>query len=136
MRTGRACNRIQETMKPSVLTLLLCATLSQVCLAAEPTVCKSLCATEKRECRAHAVNATLFDADPVLAPEERNRDARALGKLEGKTAEGRSREQSDFQKRKMERDHACDDQQMRCARACNSEPESASSVLVKPSAKH
>lgn len=124
-------------MKLSVLTLLLCATLSPACMAAEPTVCKSLCATEKRECRAQAVNATLADADPVLAPQERNRDARALGKLEGKTAEGRMRERSDFQKRKMERDQACDEQQMRCARACNSpEPESASSVLVKPSAKH
>ena len=120
-------------MKLSVLTLLLCATLSQAGLAAEPSVCKSLCATEKRECRAQAVQSTLADADPMLVAEERNRDARTLAKLEGRTAGGRSREKNDFQKRKMERDHACDDAQMRCARACASpDPEPASSVLVKP----
>jgi hypothetical protein len=114
-------------MKLSVQFILaLCALLSMPCSAAEPSVCKSLCSEDKRECRKEALQKTELDSNPMMSSVEPNRDARALAKLEGRSAAGRGREKSDFQKRKSERDGACDATYMRCARACTSAaPEAA-----------
>ena len=114
-------------MKVSVqLIVLLCALLSMPCRAAEPSVCKSICSEEKRECRKEALQKTELDSNPMFASVEPNRDARALAKLEGGSAESRGREKSEFQKRKSERASVCAATYMRCARACTvAAPEAA-----------
>lgn len=103
------------------LFLLFSVLLSGACMAAEPTVCKSICAEEKRECRAGAQRKTELDTQPSLAAmEESHRDARALGKYRGTPQETKAAEATEFRKRKMEREHACDSKAMACSRSCGS----------------
>lgn len=118
-------------MKTSLhFSVLLSMLLSAACMAAEPSMCKSICAQEQRECRASARDKTDLDHNPVFAnAETKNRDARALGKLQGTPQDARANELSDFDKRKREREQACDSTAMTCSRACsNPTPES----MVKP----
>lgn len=109
--------------------------LSGPCLAAEPTVCKSICTEEKRECRAGAVHKTQLDDSPLIdnAPTG-NRDARALGQYQVTPQDARTTVASEFRKRKMEREQACDSKAQACARACTSaEP---ASVVLTPKTQH
>lgn len=114
--------------------ILLCAMLGGACQAAEATVCKSICTQERRECRGQAELLTQTDTDPLYAPRATNRDARAFAEVRVNALE---KPGSDFQKRKMERYHACDDTSLRCSRACSSPPPAAepASVVLKPKGK-
>lgn len=114
-------------MKTSLqFSVLLSMLLSAACMAAEPTVCQSICAAEKRECRADAHKKAKFDQHPVFENgEPGNRDARALGKLQGSPQDAKASQRSDFEKRRREREQVCDSKAMACARACsNPAPES------------
>lgn len=118
-------------MKPSLqFSVLLSMLLSTACMAAEPSVCKSICAEQKRECRASAQHKTKLDHSLVAGhTETRHRDARALGKLQGTSQDAKAAEQSDFQKRRREREHSCDSKATTCSRACGSV---APDSIVKP----
>lgn len=119
-------------MKPSLLVFVLMSTLlSGACMAAEPTVCKSICAEEKRACRAGAQHKTQLDDSPLIdnAPTG-HRDARALGPFQGTPQDAKAPVATEFRKRKMEREQACDSKALACARACAS-PDPAS-VVLKP----
>lgn len=118
-------------MKPSLqFSVLLSLFLSAACMAAEPSVCKSICAEEKRECRASAQHKTKLDHSPVVANAQTgHRDARVLGQFQGTPQDAKSAERSDFQKRKGEREHGCDSKAMACSRACGS---AAPESIVKP----
>jgi hypothetical protein len=118
-------------MKTSLqLSILLSMLWSAACMAAEPSMCKSICAEEKRECRASAQSKTALDHNPIFVnPETSNRDARALGKLQGTPQEAKANERGDFDKRKREREQACDSTAMSCSRACSSP---APEAMVKP----
>lgn len=123
-------------MKTSVLFSVLMSTLlSAACMAAEPTVCKAICAEEKRECRAEAHRKTQLDDSPIIdnAPTG-HRDARALGQYQGTPQDAKTTVASEFRKRKMEREQACDSKARTCAKACTS-PEPAS-VVLKPKTQH
>lgn len=118
-------------MKTSLqFSVLLSMLLSAACMAAEPSMCQSICAQEQRECRSSARDKTELDHNPVFAnAETKNRDARALGKLQGTPQDARANERSDFDKRRREREQACDATAMACSRACSHPaPES----MVKP----
>jgi hypothetical protein len=121
--------------KPLLFSVLLSMLLSAACMAAEPTVCKSICAEEKRECRSSAHAKSQLDDSPVIqnAPSA-NRDARALGQYQGTPQDAKTTVASEFRKRKMEREQACDGKAQACARACTS-PEPASVVLT-PKTQH
>jgi hypothetical protein len=112
--------------------VLLSMLLSTACMAAEPSMCKSICAEEKQACRASARHQSDLDHNPGIEMTEGNRDARALGKLQDTPQEAKKRELSDFQKRKMEREQACDGKAMACSRACSRPPAQPSSVVLKP----
>jgi hypothetical protein len=118
-------------MKTSLqFSVLLSMLLSAACMAAEPSMCKSICAEEKRECRSSARDKTELDHDPVFGNAETgHRDARALGKLQSTPQDAKANERSDFEKRRREREQVCDSKAMACSRACTSPaPES----MVKP----
>lgn len=123
-------------MKLTLLISVLMGTLlSSACMAAEPTVCKSMCAEEKRECRAGALHKTQLDDSPLIenAPTG-HRDARALGQYQGTPQENKTAVATEFRKRKMEREQACDSKALACSRACTSaEP---ASVVLKPKTQH
>jgi hypothetical protein len=113
-------------------SVLLSTLLSGACMAAEATVCKSICAEEKRACRASAQHQTQMDGSSGFEMQESNRDARALGKLQGSPQDAKAAGQGDLRKRKLERDQACDSKAMACTRACSSPPAQPSSVVLRP----
>ena len=68
-----------------------------------------------------------------IAQMERGRDAKALSKLQSTPLEARRDMDSEFRKRKQERDSACESRALACSRTCAAPaPQSESSVLLKP----
>ena len=91
--------------------------LSGTATAAEPSLCKSMCDSEKRECRADAQLAAADDADPPLTMPERNPFARtAQGQVPAESA--RAISGAGAQTRRMRKSAACDASYQRCTRAC------------------
>lgn len=113
------------------------AMMAGVCLANEPDVCSSLCAAEKRDCRAEAHKAAIDDTDPPFLMGESNRVARDFSEVRLHSQEVRARDIGDFRNRRMERVQACDEKYLRCANACASQRPApgASSILVHPEKK-
>lgn len=123
-------------MKTFLLVSVLMGTLlPAACMAAEPTVCKAICAEEQRACRAEALHQTQLDDSPLIgnAPTG-HRDARALGQYQGTPQDAKSAVASEFRKRKMEREQACDSKARSCAKACTSA--APASVVLKPKTQH
>lgn len=92
---------------------LMAAPLSH---ADEPSVCTSVCASEKQQCTSRASRLTGFDKLPPV--EEKNQFARVANHGQVESVPARVAEQSDFHKRKRERLDACDASYLRCSRAC------------------
>ncbi|MBW8897137.1 MAG: hypothetical protein JF619_03275 [Massilia sp.] len=106
-------------MQIKMFLALLGLSLSAACVAAEPGLCKSMCASEKKECRAKATLQTDFDRDPPIAPDNRNSHAYANSAGQVPTMEARAREQADTHRRATERNGQCDTAYLRCVRACD-----------------
>jgi len=87
-------------------------------LAAEPGMCKSMCTSEKTECRAKAKRQTDLDRDPLIAPDNKNPYAHTNSEGQVPTMEARAREQADTHRRAAERKGLCDTTYLRCVRAC------------------
>lgn len=119
-------------MKLSLLfSVLMSSLLSAACMAAEPSVCKSICAEEKRECRISARDKSELDDSPVIAnAPTRNRDARVLDRYQSTPQEAKTAVATEFHKRKAEREQACDSKALACARSCTSAD--PASVVLKP----
>jgi hypothetical protein len=98
---------------------LLGLSLGAASVAAEPNLCKSMCASEKKECRAKAKLQTDYDHDPLIAPDNRNSHAYANSAGQVPTTEARAREQADTYRRVTERNGQCDTVYLRCVRACD-----------------
>jgi hypothetical protein len=120
---------------PLLLSVLMSTFLSGLCMAAEPTVCKSICAEEKRACRADAQRLTKLDDSPLFdnGPSGQ-RDARALGQYQGTPQDAKTRAASEFNKRKLEREQGCDSKAMVCTRACTTP--APASVVLTPKTQH
>lgn len=108
------------------------AMIAGVCLANEPDICTSICATEKRECRAQAQRTTVEDTDPAIWMGEPNRVARDFGEVRLHAQEARVTDARNFHNRRMERIHACDEKHMQCSNACASQRPAPSSILIQP----
>jgi hypothetical protein len=121
-------------MKQAKLLLaLLGISLCAAAVAAEPGLCKSLCAGEKKECRAHAKLQTEFDRAPPIAsdngknPYERTNTVGAVS-----TVEARAREQADTHRRVSERNGRCDTAYLQCVRTCDAPAQGgADSVILR-----
>ena len=94
--------------------------------AAEPSVCKSMCDSERRECRAHVRDLAGDDGAPLLAMPEKNLMARTAQEPVP-TAASRAIGKAGTQSRSMARAGACDETYLRCTRAC-ADPAGASVV--------
>ena len=124
-------------MKRTLCLAILLNTVFGVALADEPGVCKSLCASEQRECRKDAVKLTDFDKLPE--PEEKNPMARTAAQGQLPTASGRAAEQDDAYRRRSERTGRCDTAFQQCVRTCSAQDTAAgtSDVLTRQGqAKH
>lgn len=106
-------------MRITLLLGLFGLSLGAASVAAETSLCKSMCASEKKECRAKAKLQTDFDRDPLIAPDNRNSHAYANSAGQVPTTEARAREQADTYRRVTERNVQCDTVYLRCVRACD-----------------
>ncbi|MES2316782.1 MAG: hypothetical protein V4631_04740 [Pseudomonadota bacterium] len=114
-------------------SILLSVLLSAACVAAEPGVCKSICAEERRACRSEALRMTQLDEAPgLLEMPAGNRDTKALSKLQTTPQQAQGDRRSAFQKRRSEREGACDSKALSCTRSCSAAPDKPSDILLKP----
>lgn len=116
----------------ALLSIMAGAMWASACHAAEPSLCKSMCDANKRECRAHAHELAAEDGAPLLEMAEKNPMARAA-QLQVPTESSRAIDNAGTQARRMGHAGACDETYLRCTRACAAP--SASSV-VKPASGH
>ena len=112
----------------ALLSVLMCLMWAGAARAAEPTLCKSLCDSERRECRAN-VPELAADRSEGLMP-DRNPMARAA-QHEVPTPAAQAIENVGTPARRLGHAGECDATYLRCTRACAA-PQ-ASSVL-KPEA--
>ena len=78
--------------------------------AEESEFCRNMCSSEKKECRNQALENTKYDTDPPVQSAPRS------------TSPGsgfyQNEESVNFQNRRMERMHACEDHYFKCTNAC------------------
>jgi hypothetical protein len=98
--------------------LMILAGLSGACLAEEPAFCKSMCASEKNQCRANGLAKLDRDGHLLADMPEKNPLARTA-QVQLRSDDAGSLEKSGYQHRRMERASGCDDAYQRCTRGCN-----------------
>lgn len=105
-------------MKHMTLLVMLAAALwSGVGRAEEPSLCKSMCDADKRECRAHAHELASDDGALPLTTAEKNPMAE-VRQADVPTTSARALENAGTQSRRMRFASQCDDTYLRCTRAC------------------
>jgi hypothetical protein len=115
-----------------LLMALVGMSLGAASFAEEPGLCKSICATEKQECRAKTKRLTDLDRDVFLAPDGKNAFANANSQGVVAPPEARAREQADANRRLAERNGQCDATYLRCTRACDAPAHNGTdSVILK-----
>lgn len=116
------------------LSLLLNVLVTASSIAADASMCKSLCNAEKRQCRVNAKKLTGLDHPLLVNDQKANRDARALANIQSTPGQARADERTESQKRQQERDSACDSRAMACTRSCTlpAPAETTSDIMLKP----
>jgi regulator of extracellular matrix RemA (YlzA/DUF370 family) len=105
--------------RSKLLMAVIGMTLSTAALAAEPGVCKSMCTSEKQECRQKATRLSDIDSDVLAVPESKNPYDRANNRGLVASVATQERERSDRYRRISERTGQCDATYLRCTRACD-----------------
>lgn len=104
-------------MNRSVLLLALLGLMaSTLSYAQEPSVCTSMCTSEKEQCAVRAAKLTKLDKEPKL--EEKNPFARTGDVGQVWSASAQANERRAAHRRNNERVDACDTSYKRCTRAC------------------
>jgi hypothetical protein len=101
--------------------LMILAGLSSVsgaCLADEPAFCKSMCTSEKNQCRATAIAREEKEGRSLADMPEKNQFARTA-QVQMASSDAGSLEKSGYEHRRMTRASACEDAWQRCTRGCN-----------------
>jgi hypothetical protein len=96
---------------------MLAATMAGAARAGEPSLCKSMCDADKRECRAHGRELATDNGSPLLAMPEKNPLARDV-QMQVPTPSSQALENSGTQSRRMRHASQCDATYLRCTRAC------------------
>lgn len=94
------------------------SSLSGACLADEPAFCKSMCTSEKNQCRAIAVAKQEKEGRSLVDMPEKNPLARTAQVQMGSSDAG-ALEKSGYEHRRMTRASACEDAWQRCTRECS-----------------
>lgn len=115
----------------ALMPVLMCLLSMGAARAAEPTLCKSLCDSERRECRAN-VPELATDRSEGLMP-EKNPMARAA-QHEVATPASQAIENVGTPGRRLGHAGECDAAHLRCTRAC-AVPQASSSVLTPEAAR-
>jgi hypothetical protein len=109
-------------------SIMMAALWAGAAHAADASLCKSMCGTEKRECRANVRELAEEDGKPVIDMPERNPLARAA-QTEIPRESARALDNAGNQARRMDKAGQCDAAYLRCTRACAAREDS---ILVKP----
>lgn len=98
----------------------LFAALAPAAQAAEDAgFCKSMCGSERQQCRAAARKATNNDELLERGPEDKNPFANTAGHVQGQSEQERAAGSASFHKRQSERYGVCEDKYQGCTRACS-----------------
>lgn len=118
----------------SIILATLAAAVARPALAADPTFCSSMCASEQRECRASAQVPPLEQRLTGSTVEQRNPLAGTVqGAVPGQAT--RALDAAGDNGRRMARLGACDTALQRCTRSCAAQPDGAGrSPLRQPPA--
>lgn len=119
-------------MNRSILFIALIGIMAAPMAHADgPSVCTSVCASEKQQCTSQAGRLTGLDKLPPV--DDKNQFARTANLGQVQSVPARAAEQSDFYKRKRERLDACDTSYRSCTRACapSTSPVVAQAMPVK-----
>jgi len=101
------------------LAALFAAALPAAHAADDAGFCKSMCGSERQECRATARKATGNDDLLERGPEDKNPFANTAGHIQGQSEQERAAASASFHKRQSERYGVCEDKYQRCSRACS-----------------
>lgn len=103
--------------------------LSRLCLAQEPSFCKSVCDSERRACKTNVQQLAAEDAEGLFTMTDRTQLARTAAKTQGPSEAARAGERSGVNTRRIQLAAACDDTYQRCSRTCSSP---AGTTVVSP----
>ncbi|MGB9110578.1 MAG: hypothetical protein WCC39_17965 [Telluria sp.] len=84
-----------------------------------PGFCKSMCGSERQACKATAHKMTGNDDLLERSTVEKNPYANTASHTQGQSEQARAADNASFQRRKSEREGACEDTYARCTRACS-----------------
>jgi hypothetical protein len=101
-----------------LLATLFAAAIPAAQAADEPGFCKSMCGSERQECRATARKMTGNDGLLERQPPEKNPFANTASHAQGQSAHEQAAGNEGFQRRQSERFGACEDSYLRCSRSC------------------
>jgi hypothetical protein len=101
-----------------LLAALFTAAIPAAQAADEPGFCKSMCGSERQECKTTARKMTGNDDLLERSQDEKNPFANTAGHVQGQSEQARVAGKDSFQRRQSERFGACEDKYLRCTRAC------------------
>jgi hypothetical protein len=97
---------------------LLAIVLPSVHAAEDAGFCKSMCTSERQECKATARKMTANDGLIGDAGPGKNPFANTASHSQGQSEDMRGADKDSFRRRQSERFGACEDKYLRCTRAC------------------
>jgi hypothetical protein len=105
-------------IRTALLATLFAAAVPAVQAADEPGFCKSMCGTERQECKATARKMTGNDDLLERSQAEKNPFANTASHTQGQSEQARVADNDSYHRRQSERFGACEDTYLRCTRAC------------------
>jgi hypothetical protein len=101
------------------LAALFAAAIPAAAQAAdEPGFCKSMCGSERQECKVTARKMTGNDDLLERSTTEKNPFANTASHTQGQTEQARVAANASFHRRQSERIGACEETYLRCTRSC------------------
>ena len=107
------------------LAALLAAAIPSVRAADDAGFCKSMCGSERQECKATARKATSNDELIGESVSQKNPFANTASHSQGQSVQEQLADSDSFHRRQSERIGACEDKYLRCTRACSAPPKAA-----------
>ena len=110
---------IRTAYLASLLAALLAGAIPSAGAAEDAGFCKSMCGSERQECRATARKMTGNDDLLERSATEKNPFANTASHTQGQSEQVRVAGNASFQRRQSERYGACEDRYQHCTRACS-----------------
>jgi hypothetical protein len=110
---------IRSIYLTTLLGTLLIAALPAVHAAEDAGFCKSMCNSERQECKATARRMTGNDGLADDSGPSKNPFANTASHSQGQSEDMRAADTAGYQRRQSERFGVCEDKYLRCTRACS-----------------